>query len=567
MPTLDWLNRAQAFTTAARVPYRLLEEVSVHAVTRVPADAPPAQAELVEAMLADTTSAAPQPTDGNLLIQGDNLEAIKSLLPFYRGQVKCIFIDPPYNTKSAFEHYDDNLEHAQWLSMMLPRLQLLRELLREDGSIWVTIDDNEGHYLKVLMDEVFGRGNFVDTVIWQKADSPRNSARQFSSDHDYMYVHSKSPNWVPTKLARTEEANSIYTNPDNDERGPWLPGDPYANKPYSKGQYSMLGPSGRTFTPPPGRFWRVSEERLRDLDANGRVWWGPKGEARPSIKRYLSEVGNLVPRTFWSKDDVGSNRTSKNEMRALFPDSASFTTPKPERLLQRIFDIATDEGDLVLDSFLGSGTTAAVAHKMGRRWIGIEMGEHAATHCLPRLQKVIDGEQGGISKAVNWAGGGGFRFMRLGEAVFDETGRIHPAVRFATLAAFIWQQETGAAWPGYGPSANPDGAKPGTPYLGTHYTFDSCSRIFDEGSEPISPSKTAQFACYLLFNGILGDKRPASGNVLTQAVMDALLALHATTAEPTAPLLVYGEACRLGAARLTQCNVSFKHIPYDVKAR
>jgi adenine-specific DNA-methyltransferase len=186
---------------------------------------------------------------------------------------------------------------------------------------------------------------------------------------------------------------------------------------------------------------------------------------------------------------------------------------------------------------------------------------------LPRLQKVIDGEQGGISKAVNWAGGGGFRFMRLGEAVFDETGRIHPAVRFATLAAFIWQQETGAAWPGYGPSANPDGAKPGTPYLGTHYTFDSCSRIFDEGSEPISPSKTAQFACYLLFNGILGDKRPASGNVLTQAVMDALLALHATTAEPTAPLLVYGEACRLGAARLTQCNVSFKHIPYDVKAR
>jgi adenine-specific DNA-methyltransferase len=567
MPTLDWLNRAQAFTTAARVPYRLLEEVSVHAVTRVPADAPPAQAELVEAMLTDTTSAAPQPTDGNLLIQGDNLEAIKSLLPFYRGQVKCIFIDPPYNTKSAFEHYDDNLEHAQWLSMMLPRLQLLRELLREDGSIWVTIDDNEGHYLKVLMDEVFGRGNFVDTVIWQKADSPRNSARQFSSDHDYMYVHSKSPNWVPTKLARTEEANSIYTNPDNDERGPWLPGDPYANKPYSKGQYSMLGPSGRTFTPPPGRFWRVSEERLRDLDANGRVWWGPKGEARPSIKRYLSEVGNLVPRTFWSKDDVGSNRTSKNEMRALFPDSASFTTPKPERLLQRIFDIATDEGDLVLDSFLGSGTTAAVAHKMGRRWIGIEMGEHAATHCLPRLQKVIDGEQGGISKAVNWAGGGGFRFMRLGEAVFDETGRIHPAVRFATLAAFIWQQETGAAWPGYGPSANPDGAKPGTPYLGTHYTFDSCSHIFDEGSEPISPSKTAQFACYLLFNGILGDKRPASGNVLTQAVLDALLALHATTAEPTAPLLVYGEACRLGAARLTQCNVSFKHIPYDVKAR
>ena len=198
MPTLDWLNRASAFTTAARVPYRLLDQVSTHGA----ADA------------------------NNLLIQSDNLEALKALLPFYRGQVKCIFIDPPYNTKSAFEHYDDNLEHAQWLSMMLPRLQLLRELLRDDGSIWVTIDDNEGHYLKVLMDEVFGRGNFVDTVIWQKADSPRNSARQFSFDHDYMYVYSKAPDWTPTKLARTEEANSIYTNPDNDERGPWLPGTP-----------------------------------------------------------------------------------------------------------------------------------------------------------------------------------------------------------------------------------------------------------------------------------------------------------------------------------------------------
>ncbi len=573
MPTLDWLNRASAFTTAARVPYRLLEQVSVHtpstpaqASSPPPAYTTPVQAELltvrpepVEGSPASTGSARTE-IHANLLIQGDNLEALKALLPFYRGQVKCIFIDPPYNTRSAFEHYDDNLEHAQWLSMMLPRLQLLRELLREDGSIWVTIDDNEGHYLKVLMDEVFGRGNFVDTVIWQKADSPRNSARQFSSDHDYMYVYSKDNDWTPIKLARTEESNSIYLNPDNDERGPWIPGDPYANKPYSKGLFSMPGPSGRTFNPPPGRYWRVSEERLRELDADGRVWWGPTGEARPSIKRYLSEVGNLVPRTFWSKDDVGSNRTSKNEMRALFPDDASFTTPKPERLLQRVLNIATDEGDLILDSFLGSGTTAAVAHKMGRRWIGIEMGEHAATHCLPRLQKVIDGEQGGISKAVNWTGGGGFRFMKLGAPVFDESGRIHPDVRFATLAAFVWQQETGTAF-------DPSAAKPGTPLLGINYTFDSCLGSEDGGYSPVSYIKTPQFAVYLLFNGILGDKRPASGNVLTQAVLDALLALHASTPAPAAPLLVYGEACRLGAERLKQANVTFKHIPYDVRAR
>lgn len=558
MPTLDWLNRASAFTTAARVPYRLLEQVSLHTPT-VQTKPAPAQAALVAAC-APSEGAAPTTITDNLLIQGDNLEALKALLPFYRGQVKCIFIDPPYNTKSAFEHYDDNLEHAQWLSMMLPRLQLLRELLREDGSIWVTIDDNEGHYLKVLMDEVFGRGNFVDTVIWQKADSPRNSARQFSSDHDYMFVYARNPNWIPTKLARTEEANSIYVNPDNDERGPWIPGDPFANKPYSKGLFSIDGPSGRTFAPPPGRFWRVSEERLRELDADGRIWWGPTGEARPSIKRYLSEVGNLVPRTFWSKDDVGSNRTSKNEMRSLFPEDSSFTTPKPERLLQRVLEIATNPNDLILDSFLGSGTTAAVAHKMGRRWIGIEMGDHAATHCLPRLQKVMDGEQGGISKAVGWEGGGGFRFMRLGATVFDESGRIHPAVRFATLAAFVWQQETGAAF-------DPQASAPGTPYLGIHYAFDSGLRTDDEGQEAISPIKRPQFACYLLFNGILGDKRPASGNVLTLAVLDALLALHATTAEPTAPLLVYGEACRLGEARLKQARVTFKHIPYDVRAR
>jgi adenine-specific DNA-methyltransferase len=245
MPTLDWLDRAAALTAADRVPYRVLEPVSEHG------DGDP----------------------DNLLIQGDNLDALKALLPFYRGRVKCIFIDPPYNTKSAFEHYDDNLEHSQWLSMMYPRL-VLRELLAEDGSIWVTIDDNEGHYLKVLMDEVFGPRNFVTTVIWQKADSPRNSARQFSSDHDYVHLFAKNEEWVPRKLPRTEEANSIYGNPDDDERGPWLPGDPYANKPYSRGQYTITGPSGRTFSPPPGRYWRVSEEKLRQLDADGRIWWG-----------------------------------------------------------------------------------------------------------------------------------------------------------------------------------------------------------------------------------------------------------------------------------------------------
>lgn len=505
MPELHWLGDDDAKRAARRVPYRLLEPVET----------------------------VGDPAAGNWLIQGDNLEALKALMPFYAGRVKCIFIDPPYNTKSAFEHYDDNLEHSQWLSMMYPRLELLRDLLAEDGSIWVTIDDNEGHYIKVVMDEVFGRRNFVSTLIWEKADSPRNSARQFSSDHDYIHVFAKNTEWVPRKLPRTEESDSIYSNPDSDERGPWLPGDPYANKPYSKGQYTMKGPTGREFSPPPGRFWRVSEKKLRELDSEGRIWWGPNGDARPSIKRYLSEVSDLVPRTLWGKDAVGSNRTSKNEMRNLFPGEESFGTPKPERLLERVLHIASEPGDLVLDSFLGSGTTAAVAHKMNRRWIGIEMGDHARTHCLLRLKKVIEGEQGGISESVNWQGGGGFKFLKLGAPAFNPYGRINPDIRFSTLAAYIWFLETGAPHPT---------GKFDSPLLGTH-----------NGN-----------AIILLYNGILGDRRPEGGNVLTQAVWKAIVeVLPPHKGQRT----IYGEASRLSEGRLKQLNATFLQIPYDIRMR
>jgi len=510
MPILNWLTRDDDIRRAAQVPYRLLEEVS----------------EL----------SAGDPASGNMLIQGDNLDALKALLPFYAGQVKCIYIDPPYNTRSAFEHYDDNLEHTQWLAMMWPRLEILRDLLAEDGSIWVSLDDNEGQYLKILMDEMFGRKNFVSTVIWQKADSPRNSARQFSSDHDYIFVYARNEDWQPKRLPRNAESDAIYANPDNDERGPWLPGDPYANKPYSRGQYSIAGPTGRVFAPPPGRYWRVSEDRLRELDAEGRVWWGPNGSARPSIKRYLSEVSDLVARTFWSKDEVGSNRTSKNEMRILFPGDASFETPKPEGLIERVLRIATDPGDLVLDSFLGSGTTAAVAHKMGCRYIGIEMGDHAVTHCAPRLEKVIDGEQGGISKSVGWKGGGGFRFYRLGPPVFDEEGHIRRDIRFPVLAAHIWFSETGAPW----------NATNGTPLLGVH-----------DGR-----------AFALLYNGVLGDKRPDGGNVLTRSTL-ALIRDAIRAADPgfDGPVTVYGEQSRITAPTLERERVTFKQTPYDVKAR
>ncbi|WP_243457526.1 site-specific DNA-methyltransferase [Ottowia testudinis] len=533
------------------MPYRLLEPVSTHGNAARAAD--------------------------NLLIQGDNLQALKSLLPFHRGQVKCIFIDPPYNTKSAFEHYDDNLEHAQWLTLMLPRLQLLRELLREDGSIWVTIDDHEGHYLKVLMDEVFGRQNFVANVVWQKKYSPQNDSEFFSAMHDHLLVYAKNASaWRRNLIPRTAKQDDAYKNPDGDPRGPWKASDLTRPEHRDRDFYAVLTPSGKQVLPARGRSWSRPPEEIERLRLDDRLWFGKRGDAIPSLKRFLSEVKDgIVPQTIWVREEVGDNQDAKKEVKQL-NESEIFATPKPEALIARVLSIATQKGDLVLDSFLGSGTTAAVAHKMGRRWIGIEMGEHARTHCLPRLEKVIAGEPGGISRAVGWgqpapdgtpwnaaAQGGGFRFLRLGAPVFDAAGRIHPEVRFATLAAFVWQQETGRA---YAPHDAATGARAGTPLLGIHYENVSFSRLFGAGEAPISPPIRARAAIYLLFNGILGDKRPAGGNVLTRDVLTALLALHVESAAPDAPLIVYGEACRVGPARLARSRVTFRHIPHEIRA-
>ena len=486
MPTLDWLNRQDAFTTSARVPYRLLEPVSAHGT---------ADAE-------------------NPLIQGDNLEALKALLPFYRGQVKCIFIDPPYNTKSAFEHYDDNLEHAQWLSMMLPRLQLLRELLRADGSIWVTIDDNEGHYLKVLMDEVFGRANFVANVVWQKKYTIANDAKWLSESHDHVFVYARTKaTWRPFRLGRTEAMNDRYRNPDDHPKGPWKATPLYAKRAGSEREqgFSFRFKNGVVWVPPRGNSPRFPASLLRRMDDADEIRFGTDGTAEPTRKTLLEELNAAGPpsATIWLHSEVGNNHEARKEAKA-FDEADAFGTPKPEKLLQRILELATRPNDRIFDSFLGSGTTAAVAHKMGRRWIGIEMGEHAATHCVPRLQKGVSGEQGGISQPVNWQGGGGFCFMKLGAPVFDAAGRIHPDVRFATLAAFVWQQETGTAF-------DPSRARTGTPLLGVH--TDAAQRAT---------------AHYLLFNGILADKRPAGGNVLTREVLAGAGSSRSTTTETLA---------------------------------
>ena len=514
MPFLDWVNKNQAKQTSSEVPYRLLQQ---------------------EQSFGDNSN--------NLLIQGDNLAALKALKTLYEGEVKCIFIDPPYNTQSAFSHYDDKLEHSQWLSMMYPRLSLLKDLLAEDGSIWIHLDDNEAHYNRVLMDEIFGRSNFVANIVWQKSYAVRSNAEFFSTSVEHINVHCKQRRLLRIgRIGRSADQLARFENPDNDPRGAWQSvtmtisltsgarGRQFARTGTSPNLYTVTSPSGQTFNPPPGRCWSRLEPEFARLDREGRIWWGRGGRSAPRLKMYLSESDDgVIPTTLWaSGEQFGFNQDGIRELRALELD---FPTPKPERLLQRVLELCTNPGDLVLDSFLGSGTTAAVAHKMGRRWIGIEMGEHARTHCVPRLQKVIDGEQGGISEAVGWKGGGGFRFYTLGEAIFDEHGHINQAVQFPALAAYVWHLET---------------RTPGTqafesPLLGVH-----------NGT-----------AYYLLFNGILGDRRPAGGNVLTQPVLQHLKELG----PHDGPRVIYGESSRLGPARLAAEGTTFKQIPYDIKMR
>lgn len=363
----------------------------------------------------------------NQLIFGDNLLALKALEAEYSGKVKCVFIDPPYNTGSAFTHYDDGVEHSIWLSLMRDRLEIIRRLLSEDGSLWITIDDNEAHYLKVLCDEVFGRVNFVATIIWRKNYSPKSTAKHFSVDHDYIFVYAKIGEiWKPNPMPRSEKQDRAYKNPDNDARGPWKPGDISARNYYSAGTYPITTPSGREILgPPPGNYWRVSKEKFLEMDRDKRIWWGKDGSNVPAVKRFLSEVKQgMVPQTFWDYEFVGHTQDAKKEIVNLFGNDV-FGTPKPERLIQRILHLATNSKDLVLDSFSGSGTTGAVAHKMGRRWIMVELGEHCHTHIIPRLQKVIDGDdQGGITKAVKWQGGGGFRYYKLAPSLLQQDAYV-----------------------------------------------------------------------------------------------------------------------------------------------
>jgi adenine-specific DNA-methyltransferase len=360
----------------------------------------------------------------NRLIFGDNLLALKSLEQEFAGRVKCVYIDPPYNTGSAFTHYDDGVEHSIWLSLMRERLEIIWNLLDvNEGSIWISIDEDEHAYLRVLCDEIFGRNQFVTTNVWQKRYAP--DARVAISDaHEYILCYAKNPQNFKLKrnlLPLTDAQTKQFRNPDKDPRGPWK-ADNFTAPGFRPNQmYEITLPSGRIVTPPGGRCWRFTKDGFEKAVAENTMYYGPDGDGAPSIKRFLSEMPGMVPWTWWSHVESGHSQEGTKESQVLFGSDNSFSTPKPERLIQRIIHIATNHGDLVLDSFAGSGTTGAVAHKMGRRWIMVELGDHAHTYIIPRLHKVIDSEDpGGVTEATGWKGGGGFRYFRIAPSLLEK---------------------------------------------------------------------------------------------------------------------------------------------------
>lgn len=543
MPSLTWTGRKAVENLQNEIPYRLLRKNE-------------------EQSFGESSS-------GNLLVQADNLEALKALLPYYRGSVKCIYIDPPYNTGNEGWSYNDAVNspemrawlgqtvgkqsedlcrHDKWLCLMYPRLALLKDFLREDGAIFVSIDDNEVHQLRALMDEIWGSRCFIATIIWQKVYAPKNSARHFSEDHDYIVVYAKNPDlWKPQLIPRTEGQDSLYKNPDNDPRGPWMSDNISARNPYSEGIYSIECPSGRVIeAPPKGRYWAISKTTLRQLDADKRIWWGKEGNGMPRLKRFLSEVKEgRTPQTFWSYKEVGHTQEAKQELLSIcdFEDSASvFISPKPTRLIERILQIATDQDSIVLDSFAGSGTTGQATLSLNRkdggqrRFVLVEMDEdicRKVTH--QRLSRVIAGYEakrtGGKREPV--AGlGSGFDFCELGDPLFEENGNIRPNVSFPDLARHVYFCETN------------------NPLQSKGQDFSDSPLIGISGVT----------AVYLLFNGILGDKRPEGGNVLTMELLNDLPSHDGQK-------VIYGEACLLSSFQLKRLGITFKQTPYDVRGR
>ena len=570
MPTLNWIGKQAVVKHHKEVPFRLLEPLP----------------ELSLPSPAGRGAGGEGDHGDNLIVQGDNLHALKALLPRYAGQVKCIYIDPPYNTGNEGWVYNDNVNspeirrwlgevvgregdtldrHDRWLCMMYPRLVLLKQFLREDGAIFVSIDDNEVATLRLLMDEIFGANNFVASSIWNMMDSPKNSARHLSEDHEYVVIYALNKDtWRPNPLARSEEMIARYKNPDNDPRGVWLLSDLAARNFYAQGRYSITTPSGKVIEgPPSGSYWRVSEEKFWELDRDNRIWWGKSGANRPGIKRFLSDVKDgVVPRTLWRWQEVGSTRHSKQELSQIMGLGAStdlFVTPKPSSLIQRILQIATDKDSLVLDSFAGSGTTGHAVLKQNaedggnRRFILVEMDDAIARNVTAeRVRRMAQGYTNAKEQAVEGLGGG-FQFCRLSaEPLFDADGQIRRDVTFAQLAEFVWFAETGTSWM---PSFRGGGAEPGI--QSSPASLDSRLRGNDGiDSSPLLGVYEGR-AIYLLYNGILKDRSIDGGNVLTGPLYDLL--------PPFAgPKVIYAAANRMGS-RAVRDGITFKQTPYALE--
>ena len=542
MPTLNWIGKDAVINHHHEVKFRLLKDVP-------------------ELGCGD-------PGTGNLIVEGDNLEALKALLPYYAGQVKCIYIDPPYNTGNEGWVYNDNVKsplitewlgkvvgkegetldrHDRWLCMMYPRLALLKEFLREDGSIWISMDDSEIQLLRVLMDEIFGRDKFVACNAWQKRYSRENRG-SIGDVHEYLLVYAKNPDLfqeVRNRVPLSEEQSTVYKNPNNDPKGAWQSISMTAQGYRPNQMYSIVGPNGKVHTPPEGRCWSTIESEYLKLKASNRLWFGRDGNGVPRQIRYLSEVEGLVPWTWWPHSEVGHTDEAKKEIQDIFKTQTAFDTPKPTRLIERILQIATNPGDLVLDSFAGSGTTGHAVLKMNaanpeaaaRRFILVEMEPNIAkTITAERVKRVAEGYTNAKGEAVPGLGGG-FRYCQLGEPLFDAAGQIRPTVKFSELARHVWFTETGEP---HEERMKDEGGrmkvwKP-SPLLGVH-----------RGT-----------AIYLLYNGILGDKSTQGGNVLTRAILAELPVFDG-------PKVIYAEACLLGPDRLSACQITVRQTPKQIR--
>ena len=627
MPTLDWIGKKAVLNHHRQVPYHLLR--------------------------CDNSLSVGESGSGNLLVQGDNLLALKALLPYYAGQVKCIYIDPPYNTGNENWVYNDAVNspemrkwlghvvggeaedlsrHDKWLCMMYPRLALLKEFLREDGAIFVSLDDNEIASFKLMMDELFGPRNFVAIIVWQKKYSTSNDHTGIAPMHDYIIVYRRSECWHRNLLPRTDEKDRQYKF--EDEQGIFRLSDYTCNKTGEERPnlyYAITNPhTGKQVWPSKTRVWAYSQEKHAENVENGLVFWGKEGKAEvPSFKRYkdkLKRGGATVPFTWWAHEFAGHTDAAKKEVRALDVGERAFdfVTPKPVQLIKRVLQISTDKDSLVLDSFAGSGTTGHAVLEMNkadggnRRFILVEMEPEICREVTAqRLQRVIDGyvpqgaTAGGGSSPSNAGGltaragvqakaaesvpglGGGFRYCTLAEPLFDETGKIRPEVKFADLASHVYFTETGEplamrrnkppALPGErnGKKASPGSAATATAAAlagernGKKASPGSAGGLLsspggagDRNGKEASPGSAGGLspligvckgtAYYLLFNGVLGDKRPDGGNVLTGKVLHKL-------PPHDGPKVVYGEGCRLGAARLAREEIVFKQVPYEIK--